>query len=311
MRIIALLTAIVILAAPILLGQGSTFNFLRTDVSARAAGLNGSFVSMMDDPNVVFYNPAALATISSPKASVGYLKHLLDVNAGNVSFAENADGIGNIGFGVTFIDYGTFTQTDASSNILGTFGARELALIAGIATSIDDQTTVGVNGKFIYSSIAEYRSSGLAFDLGALYQIPSEHITLGASVLNIGRQLGTYAGIRESLPLDVKIGITKCPEHLPVLLNLDFHRLNESSGSFADRFGSFTFGAEFLMSESVQLRLGYSNEQRKDLKLGTSAGLAGFSLGGGFLFQEYQIDYSFNSYGKIGELHRISLGMKL
>ena len=33
--------------------QQGTYNFLRTDVSARAAALNGSFVSMKDDPNVL------------------------------------------------------------------------------------------------------------------------------------------------------------------------------------------------------------------------------------------------------------------
>ena len=35
------------------------------------------------------------------------------------------------------------------------------------------------------------------------------------------------------------------------------------------------------------------------------------SLGGGILIGEYIIDYAFNSYGKIGGLHRISVGMGL
>ncbi len=78
-----------------------------------------------------------------------------------------------------------------------------------------------------------------------------------------------------------------------------------------DRFSAFSFGAEFLMSESVRLRVGYDNEQRKELKLGTTAGLAGMSLGGGILLGEYIVDYAFNSYGKIGSLHRISIGMTL
>jgi hypothetical protein len=65
------------------------------------------------------------------------------------------------------------------------------------------------------------------------------------------------------------------------------------------------------MSESVRLRVGYNNQQRKDLKLGTSSGLAGMAIGGGVLLGEYIIDYAFNSYGKIGGLHRVSIGMKL
>lgn len=288
-----------------------TYNFLRTDVSARAAALNGSFVSMTDDPNVIFYNPAALATLTAPRASVGYLKHLLDVNAGHLSYGRAIEGFGTVGAGVLYIDYGTTTRTDASGNILGSFSARELALLAGGAVSLGDQISAGVTIKYIFSSLADFRSSAIATDLGILYAIPSENITLGASVSSLGSQLKTYSGVSESLPLDVRIGITKRPEHLPVLLNLNLHKLNESAPKIADRFSTFTFGAEFLMSESVRFRVGYDNEKRKELKLENSAGLAGFSVGGGVVLREYQIDYAFNSYGKIGGLHRLSLGIAL
>ena len=294
------------------LGNGKgTYSFLRNDVGARAAGLNGSFVSMTNDPNSLFYNPAALATITQPRGSVGFLKHLLDVNGGHLSYAHSLEGIGTIGGGIIFLDYGSFTETDESMNVLGTFGARDLAFVVGLGRSIDEVTSVGVNAKLIYSSIANTSSFAVALDAGVLYQIPAENITLGASILTLGTQVNAYQQTKESLPLDVKIGITKRPEHLPVLLNLNFHKLNESQDDFLQRFSSFSLGAEFLMSESVRLRVGYNNEQRKELKLGTSAGLAGISLGGGILFGDYVLDYAFNSYGKIGGLHRITLGMSL
>jgi hypothetical protein len=174
---------------------------------------------------------------------------------------------------------------------------------------LDEQSSVGANIKYIHSSTAEYTSTAFAVDLGYLYQIPSQNITVGGSILNLGRQLTEYGSTREPLPLDVVIGITKRPEHLPVYLNLNFHKLNEQRSHVLDRLSSFTFGAEFLMSESVRLRVGYNNEQHKDLKLGTTAGLAGFSIGAGFILNEYVLDYAFNSYGKIGGLHRLSLGM--
>lgn len=291
--------------------QNGTYDFLRTDVSARSAALNGSFVSMTDDPNVLFYNPASLGTINSPKVSVSYLKHLLDVNSGTLSYARPIGQIGSIGAGITYIDYGSFPETDASLNVLGSFGAQELAIVAGIATHYGERILLGVNAKFIYSSIADYSSTALGLDLGVLYEVPEQGITIGGSILSLGKQLKSYAGYTEPLPLEIKIGITKRPEHLPVLLNLNFHRLNQSANRFIDRFGSFSFGAEFLMSESFRLRGGYNNDQHKDMKLGTSAGLAGFSLGGGLVLKEYQIDYAFNSYGKIGGLHRISLGINL
>jgi len=308
MRLFALLLSVLFVEHGVAQDTG-TFAFLRTDVSARAAALNGSFVSMTSDPNVLFYNPASLVTISSPKISLGYFKNLLDVNSGSLAFAQDVQGIGNIGIGIDYVDYGSFERTDQSDNDFGTFSANELALVAGYAMMLDDQSSVGGNVKFIHSSIAEFTSTALAVDVGFLYQIPSQNITIGASILNIGRQLAEYGSTREALPLDIVIGITKRPEHLPVLLNLDFHKLNEQRENALDRLSSFTFGAEFLMSESVRLRFGYNNEEHKDLKLGTTAGLAGFSIGAGFILNEYVIDYAYNSYGKIGGLNRISLGM--
>lgn len=303
------LHSILLLSLPLVtLAQGGgTYGFLRNEVGARAAGLNGSFVSMMNDPNLVFYNPAALPTLAKPSASVGFLKHLLDVNGGHIAYGQHLDDIGTVAAGITFVDYGSFTETDESFNELGTFGATDIAIVAGIGRQFDEVTTFGVGVKFIYSSIANTKSAAVAIDLGVLYQIPSENITIGASILNLGTQLNSYIETSESLPLDLKVGITKRPEHLPVLLNLNFHKLNESQDTFLDRFSSFSLGAEFVMSESVRLRLGYNNEQRKELKLGNSAGLAGFALGGGIVIGEYLVDYAFNSYGKIGGLHRVSI----
>ncbi|MCI0706886.1 MAG: type IX secretion system protein PorQ [Ignavibacteriae bacterium] len=293
-----------------LLAQG-TYDFLRNDVSARAAALNGSFVSMTDDPNVLFYNPGALPSLTRPKASLSFLKHLLDVNAGSLSYVQEVEGIGTVGGGIIYINYGTFTETDQSSNILGEFSAGELAAVAGVGIQVDEQTSVGANIKGIYSSIAEARSLGLAVDLGVIYTIPEERLTLGLSVLNLGTQINRYAGTSEPLPLDIKIGVTAQPEHMPALLNVNFHKLNESRENVLERLKAFSLGVEFLMSESVRARVGYSNEKRQELKLGTGAGLAGFSLGLGILVQDYQFDYAFNSYGKIGGLHRVTLNINL
>ena len=306
---LSLLAAVFIAAT--LFAQQATYDFLRIDVSARAAALNGSFASMKDDPNVLFYNPAALGTLSRPKISANYLDYLMDVNMGSLSYAQYMEGIGNIGGGITYINYGSFNRTNQNLDVIGTFEAKELALITGIATHYDDDILVGVNMKYIYSSIAEYSSSALAVDFGFLYDVPSQNLSIGGSVLNLGTQLKTYAGTTESLPLDVIFGITKRPEHLPIFLNLDFHRLNEKGNMFWDRFSAFTVGAEILMSESLRLRVGYNNKQRTDLKMGTSAGLAGFSMGAGIIVKDYQFDYAFNSYGKISGLHRISLGISL
>ena len=264
-RINRLMLLLCLLGSASIAQDRGTFSFLRNEVGARAAGLNGSFVSMTNDPNLIFYNPGALTTLSQPRGSAGFLKQLLDVNGGYLSYARAVDGIGTVGAGILYLDYGSFNETDESLNTLGTFGARDLALVAGVGRSLDEATSVGMNLKLIYSSIGEFKSTGIAIDAGVLYRIPSQNITIGASVLTLGTQLQTYDGVKESLPLDVTIGITKRPEHLPVFLNFNFHHLTDKQDKALDHLSAFSFGAEFLMSESVRLRVGYNSQQRKDL----------------------------------------------
>jgi hypothetical protein len=165
-----------------------------------------------------------------------------------------------------------------------------------------------VSAKFIYSSIAGYNSTGIAGDLGILYTVPESRFTFGASIRNIGAQLTSYISTKEDLPLDVIVGASVVPRGLPLLLNLNFHKLNEDVDTFADRFKSFSVGGEFTLSKVMLFRFGYNNEQRKELKIGTSAGLAGFSGGLGLTVKNYKVDYALSSLGKIGSLHRISIG---
>lgn len=293
-------------------GQSNTvYAFLRNDVSARAAGLAGSFVSVSNDPAVLFYNPAGIPTLDVPRGSVGFFKHLLDINAGYAVYSQEIPEIGYFAAGIQYTNYGSFDETDDLGNTLGTFSASDLAVTLGYGGTLDDNLYYGGSVKFIHSSIAGYGSSGAAFDAGILYLVPQSRLAFGASIRNVGAQLSTFAGVNEPLPLDFTVGASVVPRGLPLLLNVNFHKLNEDPGTFVDRFRAFTVGGEFTLSKVLQLRFGYNNEQRKDLKTGTTAGLAGFSAGLGVTVSDYRVDYALSSLGTIGNLHRISVSAAL
>jgi hypothetical protein len=289
--------------------ETTAFAFLRNDVGARAAALAGSVVAVTNDPVMLFYNPASLGTLESAGGSAGFFKHLLDINAGYAVYGEEIGGIGHFGAGVIYTNYGSFDRTDELGNTNGTFSASDIAFSAGYSGALEENVFYGGALKFIYSSIAGYRATALAADAGILYRIPASRLTLGASLRNIGSETSTYAGVNEPLPLDLAVGVSVVPRGLPLLLNVDFHRLNENPGGFIDRFRAFTVGGEFTLSHVFQARFGYNNQARKDLQTGTSSGLAGFSAGIGINASGTLIDYSLSSLGPIGNLHRISVGM--
>jgi hypothetical protein len=290
----------------------TVYDFLRNDVSPRAAALAGSFLTITGDPNSIFYNPAGLGTVETPMGSIGFFKHLLDINAGYISYSQPLEDLGNFGVGILYTNYGTFDETDDLGNNLGTtFGASDFAISFGYSNILDENLYYGASVKVIYSSIAGYTSSGLAGEFGLLYRVPESNVTLGASVRNLGEQLSSYLSLKEPLPLDIAVGVSVIPKGLPLLLNVNFHKLNEAQENLGDRFKAFTIGGEFTLSKVLQARVGFDNEKRKDLKLAASPGLAGFSGGIGITVSDYKIDYSLSSLGEIGNSHRISISASL
>ncbi|MGE5458129.1 MAG: type IX secretion system protein PorQ [Methanococcaceae archaeon] len=285
----------------------NTFDFLRMDLNPRAAALAGSLVAGTDDPNVIFYNPAGINSLDNMPVSFSYVKHLLDINLGGLSLVKNFQDIGHFGFAVNYINYGTFTKADEFANRLGEAKAGEVAFILGYGNKLDENFFYGANVKFIYSSIIDRSSTAYAVDLGLQYLIPSQSIAIGLSGLNMGRQIKSYYDLNEDLPFDVRIGISKKMERIPVKLFLSFNRINDKQTKFADHLSTFSFGTEFNLSKVLRLRLGYDNEKRKELKMGTTAGLAGFNIGVGALIKGYNFDYSYSSLGLVGSLSRIGI----
>ncbi|WP_337866688.1 type IX secretion system protein PorQ [Ignavibacterium sp.] len=302
------LSSIIIISVFIVNGFAqNTYEFLKLDMSARAASLGGSFVANNDDPDVIFYNPAGISMLENNPVSFSFVKHLMDINLASVSFSTEFEDIGRFGAAVKYINYGSFDEADEFGNRTGEFGAGELALIVGYSNLLDANFYYGANVKFIYSGIADRSSNALAADLGLHYTIPEQFINIGFSILNLGSQVSSYYDLKEKLPLDITIGISKKLEKIPVRISLDFHRLNQDRENFTERFKAFTVGAEINLSKVLTLRLGYDNEQRSDLKIGTTAGIAGYNIGLGAKVSDYNFNYGYSSLGLVGALHRIGI----
>lgn len=286
------------------------FDFLRVETGAKASSLAGAFDTYTDDPNAMFYNPGSLSTITNNKVSAGFGKYLLDMNFGTLAYAQKYKDIGWFGIGVKYFNYGSFDRADESGTPTGeTFNANDLMVSVGYGNYIYEKINYGITVKYIYSGIAEYKSSALAMDFGMQYHMPESQLSLSFGVLNLGAQLSSYISTKEKLPLDIRVGVSKRLEHTPVRLNVTFAKLNESREKLVQHFKAFSIGAEFIFSDYVSARLGYDNESRQDMKLGTSLGISGFSTGLGIRFAEkYVFDYSLNSLGKVGSTHRVNLG---
>lgn len=289
----------------------SAYNFLQLDASARSASLGGAFTSNTDDPNVIFYNPASISYVDANLVSFGFLKHLLDVNSGYLSFLPNIKGIGKVGFGLLYTNYGDFEILDDLGYSHGRFSANDLGLIINYSDFVRTNLSYGFNLKLIYSSIHNFNSFAAAGDFGFTYYVPEKQFSIGLSVLNAGRQIYAYSNQKENLPLELRAGLSKKLEYTPFRIYFEFAKLNETKNGFFSRFSNFIIGGEIFASNALTLRFGFNNEKRKEFKVGTTTGTEGFSIGLGLNVSGFRFDYGLSSFGKIGSLHRINLTTSL
>lgn len=241
---------------------------------------------------------------------MGFFKHLLDINLGYGVYTLKLKNFGNLGIGFIYINYGNFNQMDRYGNQLGSFSAGEIAIIFGFSKEYE-KLKYGVSSKLIYSSIAGARSIGVAIDVGGTYIFEEKNLNISLTLSNIGTQLNSYISIKENLPFEIKLAISKKLEHLPLLLNIGLNKINEPTQKVQDKIRNFTIGGEFNISENIDLRFGYNNERRREMKITPTLDLTGFSFGFGLKFKNYRLDYSLISLGRIASLHQIGLTIKI
>ncbi len=309
----SLFSSIVILAVAgnVLFSQDYSFMLLRNNMSARAAGLSGSFEAMADDPNTLFFNPAAISTVTKKNFSATFFKHVLDINSGLVTYIRDFEGIGRLAGSVNFTSYGSFDAADKYGNITGSFSASDLVFGVTYSNELDSNLYWGATAKFVFVTLEKASSVAFAVDAGLIYRIPEKRLNIGFSVLHAGAQISRFGDISESLPLDVRIGLNHALRGLPLLLNVSLHHLADNEDNFFDRFLNFSIGGEFSFGKNVEVRIGYDNSIRQNSAPDFDKKLSGFSGGLGLKFEDFNFDYGLAQISSYAYFHRFSLALGL
>lgn len=309
---LAVCLSIATLSASNALGQqGFIFNFLRSTISARMAGLGGATVGITQDPANVVINPAVLSTVDSSMITATFIKHVLDINAGYASYNTNVESLGDVAVTIGYLNYGTFQRTSSVGDRNGTFGANDLAVSFSVANELDTTLSYGVTAKVLHSTIPDMSSTAIAVDAGLLYRIPAKRTNIGLSILNVGTQLSTYDGTRDRLPLDMRIGVSHRLRGLPLLVNASLNHLTDDVPDVLDRFRNFSVGGELYLGKVVQARLSYDNRLRNTSGVNIASQLSGLSAGVGLRLPSLSFDYAYSALGAAAVLHRVSVVVPL
>jgi hypothetical protein len=329
-----LLTATVPLAKA-QVGGRFAFRFLDVPTHARVAALGGVNISSgLEDVNALSANPALLHGKTNHHLGLTHLSYLADVRQNNLNYTFESSRWGRNAIGVQYLDYGTFTQTDAAGVEEGSFKVRDYAVAFSHAATVE-HFTLGATAKVAVSSIAGNQAVATLVDLGGTFKHPERDLVVGLAIKNLGVMLKPYDNTeREEMPLDIQLGASYKPEHAPFRLSLTAHQLqrfdivyldpnqpgtlNENNEevkeekTFGDKLARhFVVGGEFILGPGFQLRAGYNHLRRKELVVENVGGMAGISLGASIKVHAFRFEYTYASFHVAGASNYITLNTDL
>ncbi len=317
-------------------GGNSAFNFLKIPSSSRGASLGGSLISVNDtDISLVPDNPSLLNAGMNNNFSLNYINYIADINFIGAGYAKTIRKIGTVAAGISYFNYGKFSQTDIYDQKSGEFSAEDYSLNLSFSKKLHPQFISGGTIKSIYSSMFENKSFGIAADWAGTFLSKNNSFIVALVIKNMGSQVKTYsAGIREPMPLDVQFGFSKRIKYAPVRLQFCLKNLQEwkladqnkiSQNKWIENHESFkniflaganlglhsSAGIEFFPLKSFALRLGYDHRRRIEMRLPERGGMAGFSFGVGIKILKINCNYAWSPYHFGGASNQISISSNL
>jgi len=296
--------------------QFGNYQSVNRPFGARNAALGGRVVSLADGDVMQFvYNPAVLDSVKTGSTGINFSPYFAGIHSFSGAYAGNFKKIGKLAMGISYMNYGEFTQTAPNGANLGTFNANDYLIVVGKSHTIAS-FTLGANLKFAANNIAGYGSSVVMADLGGIYRAPKSDFTFGLVLKNFGFVLDDYTGVQSNqVPFDVQMSTTFKPEHMPFRFSLSAYNLTSNNLFFtpegiasqsksvkiADKiFRHINVGTELVIHESIQLLIGYSQLVHQELKVGNTAYGAGFSYGFAIRIKQFRIRYSHATYHAAG-----------
>jgi len=305
----------------------SGFQFLKVPVDARGAALSGTVAATADDASALYWNPA-LAARGGTQVGLATARYVADVALHYAAgFTEINTPIGptTIGLSLQALDSGEMDVTTEFSGPDGTgetFRLVDVALGLTVAQSLTDLFSYGVTGKYVRESVADVVSQAGLLDLGVAYRVGDTGVRLGVSIRNFGFQV-TPGGEISRVGLDGEVVVEDFDGIDPpttFLLGVSYAPLRAFgaaegphdltvSGQLTnpnDNAERFNLGAEYIWNETLALRAGYEFGLEEASAPSFGAGIIVPGLG-----PDLRVDYGFNRFDRLGNIHRIGLNLKL
>jgi hypothetical protein len=304
--------------------------FLSIPVGARALGMGGAFVAVANDASAMYWNPSGITRITQTEALFTHANWLADISFNYAGVVVPAGDVGLVGVNFTSLSMGEMERTteDRPEGTGQTFSAGSFAVGVSYAKELSEWFSIGGNAKYIHESIWNSSATGFALDVGTLFTTPFPGLKFGVAITNFGTKMrmsgddllvqqdisqnhGNNSSINANiatddfdLPLNLRIGFAYQPvsnEDNEITFCVDASHPNDNSESI-------NLGGEFTGFERIlALRAGYKSLFEKDSE-------DQLTIGGGLRYEIEsgliaKIDYAFERFGRLENVHKFSVGV--
>ena len=314
-------------------GGTGVFSFLDRSIFAGSSALgNTSYINPGPVGAFAVQNPLLLndSTLFQLEMSAAALGEGIQLLQGSYGFKIKGHPV--IAAAQT-IQYGEFTATDVWGNNLGIFYAGDIALSLGTPLAEWRNWRFGMTGKLVNGTYESYQSWALAMDLQAMTRLENG-VDVAVLLKNTGRQLSTFAGTREALPVNLLVAFGQKLEHAPFRWALVADQLNRPNLGYDDPnlvtvdpvTGQTTQGTqsllnlglrhisgslEFLPTQRLHIMAGYSFRRQFEMALADRRTSGGFTLGASIYFSKFQLHFANELRSVAGRMNTLSLNLNL
>lgn len=273
----------------------SGVNFLKLAVGARPKSLGESYVSIADDANAVYWNPAGLGKLENKEFTVMYNSWLDGITHAYLAYIHPM-GDNALGINLIYLDSGKITGRDEDNLPIADFSITDMALTVAYGYGINDSISVGAGIKMVQETIQK-SASAIGLDAGILCSLGS--LSIGAAIQNLGLTKLKFDQEEETLPMVIRAGVSYKLMDDKLLATTDISLPGDENAVIS-------VGAEYLATDNLPVRIGY----KVSPDISATGGLAGVTAGVGFKTSSLQADVIFAPYGNMGTTLGVSLSFK-
>ncbi len=304
--------------------------FLRIPVSSRAAGMGNAFTAMKPDASSLYWNPSGAAYLSEYNVIFDHANWLADLQFNYAGIVIPVPDNGSVGISATVLSTpAMLVTTPAEPMGTGeTFDAVDLAFALSYARSLTDKFAIGANVKYVNERIYNTTASGIAFDIGTIYESPFYGVRIGAAISNFGTKMkmdGEDLNVRVDIapgqegnnqsitgrlntdefemPLIMRIGLSgEILQTDNIRISFDVEGVNPNDNSQSVNIG---FEAAFI-KELFLIRAGYNDLFLPETEAGIScgAGVNRFNLYDNLFITS---DFSYQKFNRFGGITRFTI----